>query len=127
LIEARDARDSTVRSAFEARMLRILRQLGDVVPDHRVVCDRQTFFLDFAFPAHRLGIECQSIKWHLGHERFQRDLTRDRLLTLSGWTVLYFTYDDVVFRRDQVARQVQAALSLHRSRTHVARLMKKRR
>jgi very-short-patch-repair endonuclease len=39
-----------------------------------------------------------------------RDLARDRHLTLAGWTVLYFSWDEVMFHPEMVRSQTEEAL-----------------
>jgi hypothetical protein len=55
----------------------------------------RTYRPDFAYPYACLAIECLSVKWHLGVEPFKKDAPRDRRLKLLGWTVLYFTWDEI--------------------------------
>lgn len=45
-----------------------------------------------------LAIECESFEWHGDRAGFLKDVRRYTLLTASGWTVLRFTWDDVMFR-----------------------------
>jgi len=111
LVCERDADNAKVRSELEARMLRILRSLPQPsVADHRVDDGKERYYLDFAFPAYRLGIECQSVRWHLGTDMLKRDAARHRRLTFQGWTILYFCWDDVVFAPERVRSEIQQAL-----------------
>jgi very-short-patch-repair endonuclease len=66
--------------------------------------------LDFAFVAQRLAIEVDGRAWHSAGERFQSDRSRQNRLVLLGWTVLRFTWDDLVRRPDAVIEQVRTAL-----------------
>lgn len=113
MIEVRDTRDATLASRFEAKMLRILRRIGHPAhePQHRVLAPEGTFYLDFAFPSIMLGIECHSIRWHLGEAAFKRDLRRDRILKLLGWTMLYFSWDDVHLAPKQVETEIHQAIA----------------
>jgi len=100
-----------VRSEFETRMLRALRPLRlPFVPNHPVNIDGHRYRIDFAFPEYRVGVECHSVEWHLGHEAFKRDAERHRRLVLAGWTILYFCWDDVVFAPWTVTAQIHQAL-----------------
>lgn len=50
--------------------------------------------VDLAYPQQRLAIELDSSRWHLNAESFVNDPRRKNRLTLAGWTVLTFTWDD---------------------------------
>ncbi len=47
---------------------------------------------DIAFPHERLAIECDSKRWHLNGHAFEADRFRQNRVTISGWTVLQFTW-----------------------------------
>jgi very-short-patch-repair endonuclease len=66
--------------------------------------------LDFAFAGQRVAIEIDGRAWHSSGNRFQSDRSRQNRLVLLGWTVLRFTWDDLVHRPDDVIRQVRQAL-----------------
>ncbi len=107
LVRGRDLNDQEVRSEMETRMLRILRRIKhhDLVANHEVLGAKK-YFLDFAFPRAFLGIECHSRRWH-GPGRLNADLARHRHLQRLGWTILYYTWDDVVFRADEVLAEIE--------------------
>lgn len=119
LLQGRDSNDERVHTVFESRMLRILRRIGDpgLVADHPVIVGTGRYVIDFAYPRYRLGIECHSIKWHLAREWLQKDVERDRRLKRSGWTLLYYTWDDVHFRAGEIESEVRSFL-LHPPRAH---------
>ena len=112
LVEARDDRDEKVRSKFETKMLRILKTLPfkGLEANCRVESRAGHFFLDFAFADALVGIECHSVRWHLGTEKSKEDNARHRALVLLGWRVLYFDYDDVTWRPKVVAAEVTELL-----------------
>ena len=112
LLAARDTRDGVLASRLEAKMLTILRRLPAyrAVPDFRVAVGGHRYRLDFAYPEFGLGIETQGIRWHLGDERYKRDLVRDRRLQGAGWTVLYFSWDDVHLRPRAVEEEIRTFL-----------------
>ena len=66
--------------------------------------------LDFAFVGQRVAIEIDGRAWHSAGDRFQSDRSRQNRLVLLGWTVLRFTWDDLVHRPDDVIREVRLAL-----------------
>ena len=100
-----DDRDGTLQSRMETKLRGILKSLPGpaAIPQHRV----GSYRLDFAYPDIGLGIEAQSIRWHLGRARFAYDMKRDRDLKRQGWTLAYFTWDDIL-RPDLVAEEVSA-------------------
>ena len=59
---------------------------------------------------HRIVIECDSWQWHGDRKGFLKDVRRYTLLSADGWTVLRFTWDDVMLRpawvRDVLSRAV---------------------
>lgn len=59
----------------------------------------------------KLGIEGHSLGWHFGEERWKKDLRRDRRLSVLGWTVLYFVWDDVMLAPRLVEAEVNEALA----------------
>lgn len=78
------------------REIRLLTELNAAefpspIPQFGVVVDGEQFFLDAAYPEHRIGIEYQGFDVHRTRSAFDADHRRDRLLTLAGWSILYFT------------------------------------
>lgn len=107
----RDADDPLLASRFEKKMLTILRRIGGYVAQYEVPSPAGRFFLDFAFPAAMLAIECHSRRWHDSHFRFEKDVARDRALKTLGWTVLYFSWSDVTERPDAVETEIRSFLN----------------
>jgi very-short-patch-repair endonuclease len=104
-----DDRDGTLQSRMEAKLRRILRTLSgpSAVPQFPVEVEGDQFFIDFAYPDVLLGIEAQSLKWHMGRERWSYDLRRDRRLKTRGWTMLYYPWDDLHLNPKWVADEIQ--------------------
>ncbi len=91
-------------------MLRVLRRVDQSFePAFRVRCRQKTYVLDFAYPRARIGIECHSIRWHMGEDAFKRDARRDRHLKAAGWTLLYYCWDDLAATRE-VEEEIRAIL-----------------
>jgi hypothetical protein len=67
---------------------------------------------DIAFPEHRLAIECDSKRWHLNGHAFEADRTRQNRVTISGWTVLQFTWDTYTKSPMTIVNDVYNALKL---------------
>ena len=66
--------------------------------------------VDLAYPSARLAIELDSVRWHLNRESFVADPRRRNRLSLVGWTVLTFTWDDYAKRPDALCATVARAL-----------------
>jgi very-short-patch-repair endonuclease len=54
--------------------------------------------LDVAFPDRKVAIEIDGWAFHSDVERFQRDRNKQNALVALGWTVLRFTWADLVHR-----------------------------
>jgi len=104
-------------AASERRFIALLKEAG--VRGWRVnyawnpANDRTT--VDIAFVTERLAIEIDGWAWHHSPDRFQRDRAKQNQLVGAGWTVLRFTWFDLINRPDDVIRQVRAALDIARS------------
>lgn len=66
--------------------------------------------VDVAWPAVRLAVEVDGFAFHADRDAYRRDRRRLNALQLEGWTVLRFSWEDVVDRPDYVVRMVRAAL-----------------
>jgi hypothetical protein len=100
-------------STLETRFLRLCRDHGlpEPVPQHEVmVGGRLIGRLDFAFPAVDLAIEVDGYESHASLAAFQHDRARQNDLVAAGWTVLRFTWDDVVRRPERVTTAVRRVL-----------------
>ena len=64
--------------------------------------------VDARYPELKLAIEVDGFEHHSTPEAFQRDRTRQNELVALGWTVLRFTWHDVVHRPAQVAQTIRA-------------------
>jgi very-short-patch-repair endonuclease len=98
-----------VRSEAERRLRRLLIRAGirGWVSDYSV---SGVGVLDFAFPDLRLAIEVDGRAWHSSSERFQSDRLRQNALVAAGWTILRFTWDDIVNRPDDAVATIRATL-----------------
>jgi hypothetical protein len=100
----------TEESALEGRILRLLRQhhVPEPVVQHEVWhAGRLVARIDLAYPALRLAIEVDGFEHHSNPDAFQRDRTRQNDLIALGWTVLRFTWEDVVRRPQEVVDAVR--------------------
>lgn len=101
-------------SVFESRVAAFFRRhhLPKPVFQHAVRCDgRFLARVDFAYPEWLLAIEFDGHDAHRTPAQLQRDLTRQNLLVMAGWTVLRFTWADVVQRPEMVADTIRTKIN----------------
>jgi hypothetical protein len=67
--------------------------------------------LDLAWPSRRLAVEADGAEHHDQPKALYGDRRRQNLVLLAGWTVLRFTWHDVLYRPAWVVAQVREALS----------------
>lgn len=98
-------------------MLRIMRRIDAAVDaDYEILVSDERFVLDFYLPEVLLGIECHSIKWHMGHEAFKNDVRRHRLISSIGIELLFFTWEEVTSTPDRVEAEIRRAVERRRLR-----------
>ena len=80
--------------------------------EHRVTAPDGSLIaqVDLAYPAERLAIELDSVRWHFNLESFVADPRRRNQLSVVGWTVLTFTWDDYAKRPEALCATVERAL-----------------
>jgi very-short-patch-repair endonuclease len=71
----------------------------------------QDYLIDVAFPPQRVAIEVDGWAWHVSADRFVGDRRRHNALVSLQWTVLRFTWHDLVARPDDVVDEIRAALA----------------
>lgn len=96
----------------ERRFVALLREagVGGWRANHPVRVGARRYFLDVAFPDARLAIEIDGRAHHSSAVAFQNDRRRQNDLVAAGWTVLRFTWDDLVNRPHDVVARILAAL-----------------
>lgn len=93
---------------LEPRFARLCKTAGLPLPVFQYVVGR--FRIDFAYPELMLAIEVDGYRAHATARAFQSDLERQNALVAMGWTVLRFTWHDVVCRPHHVARLIREAI-----------------
>ena len=80
-------------SELESRVLQAIVDAGLPRPRRqlRVVLANVTYFIDLAYPEHRIAIEVDGYGFHGDRTTFDRDRRRQNDLVNSGYTVLRFT------------------------------------
>lgn len=101
-------------AAHSERVLhRLLRRAG--LPDFEANYDvwaagALVAVVDVAFPQSRVAVEIDGFAFHHAPDRFQRDRTRQNALVGLGWTVLRFTWADVIEQPDYVIATIRRHL-----------------
>jgi very-short-patch-repair endonuclease len=101
-------------SEAERRLHKVLRRSGVTgwVPNYPVQIAGERFVIDAALPDHMIAIEVDGYGDHSKREIFQRDRTKQNALIGAGWTVLRFTWGDVVDRPDYVVAAITSLLAI---------------
>lgn len=115
LLEVRGDGVFVPTTILETKLVRLLRSGKLPVPNsqHRFhERGRSVARVDFVYPEHKVVIEVDGRRWHAGRRAQVRDAERDNYLNLRGWTVLRFTWHDLVERPGHVLAQVRHALGI---------------
>ncbi len=107
-------RAATDARILEARLVELIgrHDLPEASFQHEVWhAGRFVSRIDAAYPELLLAIEVEGDEHHRAPEAFQRDRARRGYLVALGWTVLRFSWDDVVHSPGSVAQTISAALS----------------
>jgi len=93
LLDQRVAECEAAESSPEIHVLATIAAAGLPMPvaQYWVSVDGEDFRLDAAYPEFHLGIEYQGWDPHRTRSAFDADHRRNRLLTIAGWSILYFT------------------------------------
>lgn len=111
----RDRALSGSRSEAEQRMAQLLRRsgTGPWAPNHplRDTVGGVIAEIDFAHVGLRIAIEVDGRAFHSDRLSFERDRQRQNALTLGGWLVLRFTWEQITERPDEVIAVILAAVA----------------
>lgn len=115
VIERRTPGEAVPESVLETKFLQLLRSAGVPLPKRQQVVryDDGGYRLDFSYPDRRLAIEVDGRRWHPGRLAQERDRLRDNVLTVKGWLVLRFTWEDVLLQGERVVAQIEEILGIH--------------
>jgi very-short-patch-repair endonuclease len=102
-------------SAAERRAHRLLHQEGieGWTANYPIAISGYPYWVDIAFPAHRLAIEIDGREFHEGAEVFESDRYRQNDLINAGWRVLRFTPHMLAHRPAIVVATIRRALQSH--------------
>ncbi len=117
LLRALDQRvDGTLpRSWFQRLASRLLDEVGIATIDEYPIYEGRRLLaeLDLAIPELRIGIECQSWKWHATPDAQRRDVARKRSLRRLGWDITDLWWSDLD-RIDDVAATLAVVIAERR-------------
>lgn len=122
LVEERAA-GAITESHLERRALPVLELASSEPPVCQARIAPQGSFVarvDFLYPRAKLIVEVSGYRWHRTQEQMERDAERRRRLTLMGFTVLDFTYREVVRRPGVVVEGVRSFLDAPTSSTRAS-------
>jgi very-short-patch-repair endonuclease len=101
-------------SPLESEFEELVHRSGLPTPTRQwTVRDRDGDFVarvDFAYPAARLAIEIQSLRFHAGPDEWRAWMERDSALVALHWRVLHVTARDIRARPDHLLRRILQAL-----------------
>lgn len=108
------AADERAANAFESVARAICLQVPglEVIPQAVISSPHCWARPDLIDRERRLVVECESYEWHGNRAGFLKDIRRYTLLTADGWTVLRFTWDDVMLRPEWVREVLFRALDV---------------
>ncbi|CAN5649816.1 type IV toxin-antitoxin system AbiEi family antitoxin domain-containing protein [soil metagenome] len=115
LLEVRGNQLAMPLTVLENKFLEVLRKGGIDEPENQVSVEsdaHKTWRLDFAYPHHKVLIEVDGRRFHAARRRQKNDMRRDNVMNVRGWTVLRFTWEDVVTEPEYVLGLVRLALGL---------------
>ena len=112
--------DGSAANPFESclRALALRVEGLEVQPQLRIVGSRTTVRPDLVDPRLRIVIEADSFEWHGDRAALRRDARRYNLLVKDGWTVLRFSWEDVMYDPAYVLEVLRAVVD---ARTQVLR------
>lgn len=112
ILEKRGLGDLPPEGFTESLFAQICRDHGLPMPEHQhaVELAGRLRRIDFAYTEERIAVEVDGYEFHSGPEQFELDHARSNELTLAGWTLLRFTYLQVLHRPEVVAAQIRQVL-----------------
>lgn len=113
ILTARSSGEIT-ESWLERETLRVLRNAGLPMPvcQERIAADGAFVArVDFSYSPQMVIIEVSGHRWHRSRDQLNADLRRRRALTLRGYQVLEYSYDDVVQHPGRLVAEVAEALA----------------
>ena len=75
-----------------------------------------TYYGDLGYPDRKLILEADGKDHHSKWDQVMKDMARQNLIVLDGWTVLRFSWRQVLYQPELVIRTVSRALAAGRTR-----------
>ena len=99
---------------FARRMAEMLTRAGLPMPvfEYRVVVGGHVYYLDLAWPARMVAVECNDAGSHHTPKAFRRDPMKRNRCEGAGWRYLEFTWWDMVHESAEVFAQVAGAMGI---------------
>ena len=100
-------------SQAERRLHAVLRQagIGGWIANYSVRIAARRYVIDVALPEQMIAIEIDGYREHAKRETFQRDRVKQNDLIMAGWTVLRFTWSDLVDHPEYVISRITTLLA----------------
>lgn len=93
------AADGMAANPFESALRALALDAGlQVQPQVQVTASGLFAMVDLADEGRRLVVEAESFEFHATRRGFRKDVRRYSELVVFGWTVLRFTWEDVMFQ-----------------------------
>ncbi|GEL18556.1 DUF559 domain-containing protein [Pseudonocardia asaccharolytica] len=108
------------RSASVAERLLVRRLREARIDGWRAGFEAGGFVIDIAFPLARVAIEVDGWAWHMDAARAGWDKRRQNALVRHGWTVLRYTWHDLVERPRTVIAEIRHEVEVARGASGLA-------
>ena len=97
---------------FESMMDRLLRSadLPAFVRQHPLDLGGSRYYLDFAFPTHKVAIECDGMLGHASASAQSYDLARQNAILADGWSLRRFSWSSLRLEREATLGLIREAL-----------------
>ena len=70
-----------------------------------------SYWVDFAFPEHKIAIECDGKYWHSKEEHVRKDRQREERIRKLGWMILRFKETEILNDVKNVGYEIESALN----------------
>jgi REase_MTES_1575 len=107
VLDQRALADQRPDGLLEPRFARLVRRFGLPMPEFQYAIG--PYRVDFAYPQPKVAIEVDGYSVHGARRAFQDDRTRQNAIVALGWSLLRFTWEDVVSRPSAVADVLTAS------------------
>lgn len=106
-VERRGLAGGPSPSVLESHMSRVFESHGLPAPEAEVVAGPDDRYrVDYAYEEVRLAIEGYGYAWHHTPEQLSYDLGRQAKLVAEGWTVLAYTWKQILEEPDRIADEI---------------------